>query len=534
MLIKKIVIKNFKALEDFKLEFNQDLNIIVGDNETGKSTLLEAINLALTNQINGRNIDFEISPYLFSKAAVDKFKSQLINGEVAILPEILVELYFEEAEELNDLRGSNNSEKENSPGVKVVIEFNSEYTEEYKLHIADPKDVRHIPVEYYRSHWYSFANNSITARSMPINTTFIDATSLRLLNGIDFSFRTIIAEALDSKEKADLTIAFRKLKEDFASQNSLKSLNNRLQVDRQFIANKDLSVSMDVSQKTSWEANLTSYLDEIPFQNIGKGNQNILKMLLALGKKKTKNSDVILIEEPENHLSFSTMNLLIDLIADKCREKQLIITTHSAFVLNKLGIEKVILLGRNKQASSLKALPPDTQRYFKKLPGYDTLRLILAKKSILVEGPSDELFIQKAYLQQYNKLPILDGIDVISVRGLSFKRFLEIARLLGSEVRVVTDNDGDYAERVEKKYTEYLNDTNITICYDKDDNCPTLEPQIVKINDLNLLNSILDRGEGTKNDLARYMEDNKAECALKIFESSEKLAIPEYIKNAIN
>jgi predicted ATP-dependent endonuclease of OLD family len=32
-----------------------------------------------------------------------------------------------------------------------------------------------------------------------------------------------------------------------------------------------------------------------------------------------------------------------------------------------------------------------------KLPGYDTLRLILCNKAILVEGPSDELIVQKAY-----------------------------------------------------------------------------------------------------------------------------------------
>jgi predicted ATP-dependent endonuclease of OLD family len=290
---------------------------------------------------------------------------------------------------------------------------------------------------------------------------------------------------------------------------------------------------MDVSQKTSWEANLTSYLDEIPFQNIGKGNQNILKILLALGKKKAKNSDIILIEEPENHLSFSTMNLLIGLISEKCNGKQLVITTHSTFVLNKLGIEKVILLGSKSQAS-LKDLSPETQRYFKKLPGYDTLRLILAKKSILVEGPSDELFVQKAYYQQHHKLPIETGIDVISVRGLSFKRFLEIAKFLGKEVSVVTDNDGNYVDKVEKKYEEYLNVPHIKICYDKDNDCKTLEPQIVKVNELALLNATLERNEKTKEDMIRYMAENKAESALKIFESANEFIIPDYIKNAIN
>jgi putative ATP-dependent endonuclease of OLD family len=58
------------------------------------------------------------------------------------------------------------------------------------------------------------------------------------------------------------------------------------------------------------------------------------------------------------------------------------------------------------------------------LAGYETLRLILTEKAVLVEGPSDELVFQKLYMQENDrKLPIEDGIDVISVQSLAFKRF---------------------------------------------------------------------------------------------------------------
>lgn len=56
-----------------------------------------------------------------------------------------------------------------------------------------------------------------------------------------------------------------------------------------------------------------------------------------------------------------------------------------------------------------------------------TLRLVLAERVTLVEGPSDELVVQRAYLDAHGKLPIKDGVDVISVRGLQAKRFLDIA-----------------------------------------------------------------------------------------------------------
>ncbi len=40
MKIKKLNLNNFKKYQDQVFEFNDDINIIVGDNESGKSTVL--------------------------------------------------------------------------------------------------------------------------------------------------------------------------------------------------------------------------------------------------------------------------------------------------------------------------------------------------------------------------------------------------------------------------------------------------------------------------------------------------------------
>src|SRR3546814_4634276 len=89
-----------------------------------------------------------------------------------------------------------------------------------------------------------------------------------------------------------------------------------------------------------------------------------------------------------------------------------------------------------------------------KLPGHDTLRMVLSTRSILVEGPSDELIVQKAYIQKNGKMPLEDGVEVISVNSLAFKRFLDIAKLLKTQVHIITDNDGDITT-VAKKYKDY-------------------------------------------------------------------------------
>ena len=62
MAIHKVKISNFKCFKGlFELELNKGLNILVGNNETGKSTILEAIHIALTGIYGGRNIKKELS-----------------------------------------------------------------------------------------------------------------------------------------------------------------------------------------------------------------------------------------------------------------------------------------------------------------------------------------------------------------------------------------------------------------------------------------------------------------------------------------
>lgn len=47
--IKAIKLFNFKRFKEFSTEFDPTMNIIIGDNEAGKSTLLQAIDIALYN-----------------------------------------------------------------------------------------------------------------------------------------------------------------------------------------------------------------------------------------------------------------------------------------------------------------------------------------------------------------------------------------------------------------------------------------------------------------------------------------------------
>lgn len=529
MHITKVAIKNYRCLEDSTVDLNAELNLLVGNNECGKSTLLEAINLALSGQLNGRPVQQELHPHLFNATAVAKYLKGLAGTPRPEPPSIQIELYLADDNKLAKLKGSNNSAKLNVPGIKLIIEYNEEYKTEYAEYVAKPDEVRTVPVEYYVVRWRSFADNDITSRSIPIEPTLIDASTIRNTNAASRYVLDAVKASLNTKQRAALALTYRRMKDTFMGEPSVVAINDKLKMKAGKVSSKTLSVALDATTRSGWEAGIMPQLDDIPMTMVGKGEQNSVKIKLAMDT--AEESHVLLIEEPENHLTYSNLNILIGDIAADRGSRQLIIATHSSFVLNKLGLDSVLLFA-NATATSLSKLSPDTKNYFLKLPGHDTLRLILCRRAILVEGPSDELIVQKAFHMKHGKLPLEAGVDVITVNSLAFKRFLDIALLLKLPVDVVTDNDGDL-DAIKKKYADYADKPGMNIRYSPDTAERTLEPQLVKANGLEKVNAILGTSHPDLAALHKHMKDNKTECALKFFEAKADWVVPDYIGQAI-
>lgn len=531
MIIDKLIIKNFKIFEDFRIHFNEDINIIIGNNEAGKSTILEAINLVLTSQINGKYALNELTPHMFNSNVIKKYIKDLRAGKKPYPPEICIEVYFKDSDDVVTFKGENNSLREDSSGIKIVIKFDNEYFNDYNSYIESPDKVETVPSEFYQIEWLGFSNEHIKASLLPGKILFINNTDLKNYNGQDKYIVSVVDDSLTKEEKAKLSLNFRKMKESFTNEDSIKKVNEHISSIKKKITDKDVRLSLDFSSKTNWDNNLTLYIDDLPFSNIGKGEQNSIKLKYALSSKIEK-SHIIMIEEPENNLSYTNMSKLVDIIVNHCEGKQLFICTHSSFIMNKSGIDKAILL-HNKKTVTMNDISQETKNFFKKLPGYDTLRLILSQKAILVEGPSDELIVQKAYLNIHKKLPIQDCVDVISV-GLSFLRFLEIAKMINLNVCVVTDNDGN-VDVLKEKYKDYLGvSDNIKIYYSDNINLHTLECHFVELNSLDVLNKVFNKDYSTKQEMLKYMLDNKTDCALKVFETTcDNIKMPEYINESI-
>jgi putative ATP-dependent endonuclease of the OLD family len=526
-MLKKIHIENFRVFEHFNLDFRDGLNVLVGDNDSGKTTVLEAVHLALTSRLRGRLIANDLSPHLVNQAAAKRYLDAVRAGGNEPPPEIVIDLYLEEREETAFLKGTNNTAMENACGLRVKMSFSQDFVEEYQRLLEKREEIRLVPTEYYRLEWRSFANNAVTARSVPISLSYIDASSIRLQSGADRYVEQIINQQLNPAERAELARAYRMLRETFADDGAIEAINTRLSESQDDLTDKELSLSVDVSQKASWESNLVPHLDDLPFQYIGSGDQAALKILLAL-QQSADRCHVILIEEPENHQSPTSLGGLIKKVAERCDDMQVVATTHSSFVLNKLGLDRLILIGGDA-ALPITGLPAETLDYFKKLPGYDTLRAALAKRVILVEGPSDELVVQRAYLDAHGCMPSDDGVAILTC-GLSFKRFLDITKPLGIPTVVVTDNDGTDPQEIRNKY-QALGATSVHV--GELNGGVTLEPQIVSANELETLNDLFETDHADKDALCAYMKSNKTLCALAIFEAENGCALPQYMTDAV-
>lgn len=540
MHIERILIIGYKKFKELDISLRPDINIIVGDNEAGKSTILEAVDICLSGLISHRYIRNEISQALFNREIIDSYLASMSTEKKAPPPFITIELHLG-GEGLAEFQGDRNYKKEDSCGLSVHIRLDERNNDLYGEWVQ-LGDYSGLPIELYGVFWETFARDrDITIRHIPLKSAYIDSTQNRPSNGNDIYISKMIKDLLDKDELIEILRAQRKANESFSGDDAIIRINKKID-EAAKVSRKTVSIGVEQITTNAWDSGLYTYIDGVPFVHAGKGEQSIVKTKVAIAHRKAEEKNVLMIEEPENHLSHAKLNeLLIDLSSMR-GERQIIITTHSSFVANKLGLDSLILLGDGR-VLPFGSLDERDKDFFRKLPGYDTLRLLLCKKAFLVEGDSDELIVQKAYqVANGGRLPIQDGIDVISV-GMAFKRFLVIAKMIDLEVRVVTDNDG-HPEAVEAKYREFSS-PRIKICFDgnvdsgdlkigtKPFNYNTLEPKLVKENKKELVEKILGRTFGSEDDLHVYMHSNKTDCALAFFSTDLPFCFPNYILEAI-
>lgn len=533
MKVNKLVIKNFKRFQDISIEMNNDVNIFVGENDSGKTTVLEALTMALTGKLNGVSIPLRLNLNWFNNDIRNEYKELISSGQTPEPPSIEIEVYLSPSDNdsatIERYRGTNNSLREDIAGVKLEISFDTQYDETYK-ELLSVKKITDIPIEYYKVNFRSFAVPELYTQFTSRKVACIDTTKKDYGSVLSRFVSNSISEYLNDADITELRRAYRANRSEFTKTDAVMLLNDKLKT--QDFNGKAVSINLRESGIDEWKNDMTISLGGIPLENSGFGTQNMLKSEFFLDQNTAV--DILIIEEPENNLSYANMSVLISRLSEK-KEKQLFISTHSSFVANKLGLQHLLLVS-NGEIIPFKSLNEETFNYFLKLPGYNTLRVLLANRVILVEGPADELIVQRAYIDKYGKQPIEDGIDVVSIGGLAFLRYCELASLIRKPLTIVTDNDGD-VDSVKNRYNIFQD--IVRLCIESDNNLNTLEPAVLEANTASFesFKSIIYKGKDVitrdKNDIKNFMLLNKTIWSMRVFISEQKISYPGYILEAI-
>lgn len=514
--IKKLVLQNFKKFKSLELNFNQGINILVGDNETGKSSVLLALDLILSaSRSRVEAIGIEA---LFCKSAIDEFFEGAKT--VALLPVLYAEIYLEEGDD-HDLNGKQNSKQFTTDGLRMEISPVDEYEKFIKEVLAD--GYKNFPFEYYGVKFSTFAGQPYLNYKRPLNHLLLDSSRIDSDHAAREYTRAVFGLNAEVVERRRLENLYRLGKDTFRDV-QLKALNEKLGT---------YQFGVRSSTRSNLETDLVITEDSIPIENRGKGKQCFVKTEFALSKH-TVNAELhaLLLEEPENHLSHTNMKKLVEKLS-ATTTTQLFIATHSSHICSRLDLRRAQLLGVGAKATSLSALTPDTADFFMKAPDNNVLQFVLSKKVILVEGDAEFILLDALYRKVTGGIsPEQDGVHIIAIGGISFKRYLELARLLEIKTAVIRDNDGDYAKNCVVSYDGHLF-SGSQVFADKNNARKTFEITIYEDNK-DICDTSFGAGRKTLS-VQEYMLKNKAEAALQLLkDASEKLVAPDYLQEAIS
>ena len=202
-------------------------------------------------------------------------------------------------------------------------------------------------------------------------------------------------------------------------------------------------------------------------------------------------------------------------------------------VSTRLDLRKSILLNSNStEPVSLKSLSESTAKFFIKAANHNLLEYILSEKVILVEGAA-EFILMDIFFQTVTGEKLEDSdVHVISVGGTSFKRFLDVAKLLNIKTAVIRDNDGDYEANCVDNFYEYSLNHNIKIFSDKNNNRQTFEIALYQDNQ-GICDELFSPGRRTLS-VQDYMLQNKADVAFELLDKkADSIVPPSYIVDAI-
>lgn len=515
-LIERVVLQNFKRFaKRLELHLSPDLNVLIGDNEAGKSTVLLGIELVLA--ASRSRIEHIGMDTLLPVETVEAF----LNGSRCFgdLPEVRVELFLSPGPN-PDYNGKGNSELRECDGLKMVCAVPEEHSRAVSEILKDANAP--FPYEYYFCHFSTFADHPYFGSKKHIRHLLLDSSRIDSEHAAREYTRALFAANSSATERFRLQSAYRQAKLEFVDQH-LKDTNQRTD---------GFSFGVRTSSRANLETDLSIHESSLPLELRGKGRQCQIKTEFALKRGSGDGLDVLLLEEPENHLSHTSTRKLIDQLSPP-GGPQIVLTTHSSLITSRLDLRKAQLISASsKRVTTLRDVDAGTAAFFMKAPDNHVLEFALSTRVILVEGDAEFILMEMMYAQVSGSTLAADRVHVISVGGTSFKRYLHLAQRLNVRTAVIRDNDGDHVANCVDNYAAF-DAEHVAVFGDRDRARKTFE--IALYQDNTALCEELFASDRRRLSVQDYMLANKTDAAFELLSrAGDRLKVPAYICEAIS
>ncbi|MFB6186843.1 MAG: AAA family ATPase [Halobacteriaceae archaeon] len=342
--LNEFKVKSFKGLNHLDLEFGS-INLITGRNNTGKTSLLEAISLYFQPE-RVRHFRGDINTLININSQKCK-----IQGIADIDREKLVLRPPEESEQPELFH----------QGLSKIIDSSLRRTDFAHPEEKDSQEVAEVLATTLQKHWDNdlkeFIDQFLVIETDEEKYTILEnsAEINNLLTEYDDLLRNTLEEELDIEIEAEedvfggrtplLHLSF--LEDSPESKGSLSSINtsNLDQLRRHRQRGEKDAIKIDDIEDYLKEKNLVENLksfdlekivlehdgekEQIPFRFMGSGFQSIVMILWELFDERADDA-VVLMEEPENHMHPGYIEHLVKFLIKAAIEDdlQLFITTH--------------------------------------------------------------------------------------------------------------------------------------------------------------------------------------------------------------
>lgn len=483
MYISQINIQGFRNFPNQKIDFNDGVNVIIGHNNAGKTSLLKALSLILNNEVGRR---LEIDDFAKSATLVElqqnppRVTIQLTftqsqdedprSDDLVTVSNWLTSLqspyeakltyiFFLPQEKMSDYHASLAAETDKD---KAWLTIKHEFLRFYNYHIlgGDPALQMKADSESMQKFDFQFLN-----AIRDVERDLFTGRNSMLREIFDFFMDYNIKSELDTvKSKKQKQQEIKMLRADFSTQAGLllDILHDRMHEGKQEILSYAKKTGATFNNATpDFDGSISdvdlyaalklvigySALDiKVPASHNGLGYNNLIFMSVLLAKMQV-NADgnylggnakvfpVLAIEEPEAHLHPSMQYKFLKFLKENKESKkvrQVFVTTHSTQITSAVSLDEIICLHNEHGVIHVgypgKAFPPgqageSSKAYVQRFLDATRSDMLFAQNIIFVEGLAEQLLLPT--LAKYCGKNLEDyHIAIIPVGGRFFDNFL--------------------------------------------------------------------------------------------------------------